>query len=374
MSREEGSTADDRELAVERDAELEAARIRDLLGLDMSRVEPEVRVLARVLNRIDGDGDADADADAPDAGPAKPAPRARRDRARWLLAVAAVLVLGIAVTVSLLPSGSAIASPPSLHYTLEDPEHADRAPEAAGVLHELSTAAAASTPVGSGDVQYVESRGWNTPADLDDPHATIRPFEQQWWLSLTGAATLTQRQGTELRPDGTIDPAPVTTGIVDSTDETPPGTVPDTPAKLSRDPAVLVDQLLVGMPPTCEDSPAERAWCLLDQVNALTTTYLLPPDLMAAVWEMLAGEPGVRTLGSAVDRKGRAVETVTTPPHDSGYDTTVRILLVDPTSGQVVGSETVALETDLMEIDGPTVTGFVTITDARWVAEIGDTA
>lgn len=112
------------------------------------------------------------------------------------------------------------------------------------------------------------------------------------------------------------------------------------------------------------------AACILEEIAWLYTTYLIPPEQASRIWELLAIESGVRTLGQTTDRLGRDVLAIAAPPQESGFGITTLVLLIDPTTGRMVGTETVTLATDYLDIDGPTVTAF---TDAHLVAEVGRT-
>lgn len=334
-------------------AELEVARVRDLLGEDLSDLPLETRVLARTLNKIE---EADLRHDA-----------ARRSRtpARWLLAVAAIAAIAIAI--SMWPTQSALAAPPSLSYSLHAPEDAASAVAAPDRLAELATVAAATSAPGFGTTQRITSFGWNTPVDFTEQTAEISPFQQVVLLRPDGSVTVEEWMASSIDPSGALNLDSPHNQPAKTVDQIPPGSTPDTPASLSREPTALADQLLAEMPPDCDASTDARAACLLDQAAWLSSTFVLPSDLAEALLLSLAAEPGVRYLGTATDRVGRPVEAIAAPPTNAGLGLSVLVLLIDTATGRVVGTETVTLETDYLEIDGPTVTGFTTLTDAEWV-------
>lgn len=352
------TTPDDRYRA----ADLEVARIRSLAGHDLSDLPVAERVLARTLNRIEaGEPDPYAGRD----------PRGGRARPRVLLAAAAALI-AIVVSIPLWwTSTPAIAAPPSLVYSLASPADAATAPSAAEVLRALADSAQRTPIPGGGTVQYIASQNWTTPLDADARRATILPVFQEWWLQADGSFVLEQRTGAELRPDGTIDPNPPLRAPEFSRDSSPAGSMPDTVTLLPRDPSTLRAELLTDMPPECTTHADITAACLLEQTAWLSTTYLIPGDLAATLWEVLATEPAIHTLGRTRDRAGRDVVALAAPPRNSDYGTTVLVLLADLTTGRMVGTETMTLATDYLEIEGPTVTAFTTITDARLVTTPG---
>lgn len=353
------------------DAELEVVRIRDLLGQELSDVPVDTRIVARTLNRIDADERSLDDVVPGHATPEDVAgsTAASRHHGRWLLFAAAAAAIALIVTVTRI-GPAAMASPPSLRYTLAAPEQTASAPAAEDVLLELAQVAGITPVPGQGAVQYLASYNWTSPIDGDAERATIRPISQRWWIGADGSMVAEQHLGAELTPDGALDPDPPLQAPDYSRDVSPAGSMPDVPGELPADAAELAEALLAEMSDECRSGPEAVSACLLEQVAWLYTTFLIPPDLASDIWQMLAAQSGVRTLGAAIDRLGRDVEAIAAPPRESGLGMGVLILLIDPETGRMVGTETVTLDTDYLEIDGPTVTGFTTLTDARLVTDI----
>ena len=86
----------------------------------------------------------------------------------------------------------------------------------------------------------------------------------------------------------------------------------------------------------------ERSWCLTDQIQNLSQTYVIPPGVMASIWRMLAQEEAIRSLGTVKDRTGR--DAVALSFIWSGAPEYRSILLADPRTGQVVGSERILIK------------------------------
>ena len=86
----------------------------------------------------------------------------------------------------------------------------------------------------------------------------------------------------------------------------------------------------------------ERSWCLTDQLREPSQTYVIPPDVMASIWRMLAQEEGIRSLGTVKDRTGR--DAVALSFIWDGAPEYRAILLADPKTGQVVGSERILIK------------------------------
>lgn len=342
-------------------AELEIARVRDLAGDSLADLSVEERILARTLNRIDAN-----EASVPLRG---------RPRQAWLAAAAVAAVLVIAASISLWPSGSASASPPSLRYATTAPADVSSAPVASGVAEELAAAAATYQVAGAGAVRLVESFGWNTPVDDEAGRATITPFVQSWWLGPDGAATLEQTSSRPLLPDGQVDPEPARDTQPAARDEIPAGDIPDVPAALSAAPeGERLELLLEGMPEACSQSQERHASCVLEQMGWLLSTYLPDGDLLSSLWHEIAAETQVRTLGLATDRLGRDVVALAAPATTEGGESRVLVLLVDPATGALAGTETIALASEVLDISGPTVVGFTAVSKALRVEELGQTS
>lgn len=350
-------------------ANLETARIRDLLGDDLADLPLGERVLAQSLNRIES-GDV-PDLDLGDVVPViPPAVRVRR-LAHQAVGVAAslVLVLAVVIGVQLAGAGPAYATPPILHYSLADPSGVLEAQGASPVLHAAGAHSVKTAHTGAGDVELIASRNWF----LSVTHRGLRilPTTLERWRSPDGSVTVRETVGAPLRHDGTLDPAnsePATKTVEESW---PPESVLDTAASLPLRPHELRRTLL---DPSLETdlSTDEVTALLFGEVIAQMSTRLLPPDLIAAMWEMLALDPGIRTLGTTTDRLGRPAVAITAPPLTSQVKTDVTVALIDPETGHLLGTETVTLHSEDLGIDEPTVTGFTTITDARFVEQLGD--
>jgi hypothetical protein len=86
----------------------------------------------------------------------------------------------------------------------------------------------------------------------------------------------------------------------------------------------------------------ERSFCLTSQIRDLSDTYVIPPRVMATIWRMLAEEEGIRSLGAVKDRTGR--DAVALSFIWDGAPEYRQVLLADPDSGQLVGSERILIK------------------------------
>lgn len=339
-------------------ADLESARIHDLLGGDLSGLPVAERILARTLNRIDAGQD-----------PAIEAPPPRR-RTWGLLMVAAGLALIVTLAAVLWPREQAFASPPQLTYSLAAPAEIESAPDATAVLNELAAAADSAAAIETGAVQFIGSFGWNAIINDDTAEAVITPYVQRAWFASDGSGIIEQEYTVALNPDGTI--APLTESLEPLTTDTfPPGSWVDEPAELSLDPDTLTEQLLAPWGSWCTTSDTDAARCLLDEAQSLAVTFVLQPELMSTIWRALADTGQVRTLGTATDRIGRDVVALGVTPSSAEAESSVLVVLADPRTGAILGTETTTLATAVFDISGPAVTTFAVITVSAYVDAIG---
>ncbi|RYV52993.1 CU044_5270 family protein [Pengzhenrongella frigida] len=329
------------------------------------------RLLARIL--------VAAEAEEIGAVPV-PLPVRRRPRA-WQLGAAAAAAVAIVVgyQAAVVPQATA-GAPVALTYSAGDPAAvaSGRAPSARSALTDLaSTARAQPAQDRPGSVQYVASAGWYLEVDGAEVSVTaLFPTITQLWIAPDGSARQTQRRGAPLDVDGHLSTTAIESaaGLL-STDELPAASLDATLTdRLPRDPAALQTELLqqaAGLP--CAQDDSWRAMCLVGSVLSVLEQHAAPDDLTAAMWTVLADEPGVRYLGSTTDRAGRPGVAVAIPPATGDPDATVRVLIVSPSTGELLGTENVTLRSEALRIDTPTVTEFTTMTTSSWVRAVGQT-
>ncbi len=226
---------------------------------------------------------------------------------------------------------------------------------------------------------------------LDLPYDHAQPVQHvlvDSWLSESGGATSAPahtvlravRRATYYAPDDTVrniewrgepldQAGRVTSAGGDGprlSDESFP--MPDPGAghadNLSTAPAVLREELLDGL--DAETLTTTPGGALLSQVATLASTYVLPPELVSALWEVLAEEAGVTLLGTTEDRRGRDALVLSAPAMDGHHQ---QLLLADPDTGAVLGDELVLVQaTDAYSFAPPAVTSFNTIVRAERIA------
>lgn len=298
------------------------------------------------------------------------------------VAAAVLLAVGVATIPGRAPQVAvASGSPSMLAYPIapEDLAAGDGEPARDALLGLARTAAAQTDPAPAGDVQHVLQQAWLTSTTAGPvgtiPVSTVDPTVTETWLGPDGSLVVLQWRGAHMGADGQL--TAVETSPADAeVDRLPAGTIdPDLVSGLSLDPDVLRAQLLASVP-GCAGSPdgdgtGAGGWCIYQAVSQLTDTWVLPSDLEAAIWTVLADEPGVRLAGEVVDRSGRASVAVVVPVGPNDLDPMVRLLLIDRDTGRMSGTEEVTLSSPTFGYDKPTVTQFrYTIASDR-VAEQG---
>lgn len=396
------------------EADLEIARIRDLLGTPANPRYPDsLNHLARVLNRAErGDFPAQvewmltevddaqiiaegyeaiAELEAEEAAiaarkfPRLPG-RSRRPRSaepsrRRHLAFGAhrtlsaslvgaasvgVLVMTVATVLSAAP---AIATPPMLDFALEVQDLAS-APDAAAVVHELASTAAASALPGSGNVSLVATSGWNLSVDTDRG-AQIRPFDVSLWIGPDSSARAEQVTSAPLSMHGTLATEAMPGAEAgEAVDVLPPGEIPTIDSLPISDQADLQAKLLEGGLEGCFE-PGGAASCMLGSIANLARTYALPAEVASALWDALGDAEGVHYLGETHDRIGRDVYALVTSPSIMAESSWVLVVLADPSTGRVVGAETVTLKAPFIGSE-PLVTDFFVVKDATMVSAVGE--
>ena len=305
-------------------------------------------------------------------------PRAPRPglRAVLSLSVAAVLLLFVVLVGSGLSTSSpATASTPrQLEYSAADPAQVDRAPSATSTLQGLARTAASSPASEAGEVQYVAMYGWllDVSASAGALEAVVHPTATEQWLAPDGAVRVDQRRARALTVEGHLD-TDAEAGTERATDTAPPGTLdPELASGLPTAVDSLQHSLLALQPPVCENSAQERTSCVVRAIESLYARYVVSPGLAASMWRVLAAQEGVKDFWSTADRIGRPVRAVAVADATSSDSAIVTVLLIDESTGLLVGTETITLHDSALGLDEPTVTGFTTWTTVRYVAAVGD--
>lgn len=307
--------------------------------------------------------------------------RGRRRAAALAVAAATVVVAVVGSQLSSTPTAVA-GGAPSLTYSEGAPEAAwdGSLPSARDALVELATVAEDAPDLPrTGDVQHISRYSWlsETTTDDDTTTTTVYPTADEWWVGPDGSARSVQRRAEAVGYDGRVDTTASgsAAGPV-SSDDFFPGSVaaPFAVAELPTDPEGVESALLDRMPQEYAENPAYHDTVLVESAADLSRTFIVPQDVASAMWTALSDAPTIQLLGDTTDRLGRPGVAVAVPDSlskDSGIEA-VTVLIISPTDGQLLGTETVTLDDPTIDVDEPTVTGFTTVVDRSWVAALGD--
>jgi hypothetical protein len=268
-----------------------------------------------------------------------------------IIGAAAAVVAGIVIVIQPWDTEVARAgTPPILDFEFAEARRISDAPgvDPAETLEQLARAAerTQSSPKPSA-VQHVVIEGWSIEQDFDpDPNSTIIPTRTENWLYPDGRFRTRAHLGEPLKADGRGVPL---SGRLDREtkffdEETEPAGSRD--AQYFTDMPNTIggvrDRLLERIKCLERRRSQERALCLTDQISNLPRMYVIPSKVRANIWRMLAQEEGIRSLGTVKDRTGR--DAVALSFIWEGAPEYRSVLLADPDTGQVVGSERILIK------------------------------
>ncbi|OUZ10250.1 hypothetical protein BHE97_07795 [Aeromicrobium sp. PE09-221] len=180
-----------------------------------------------------------------------------------------------------------------------------------------------------------------------------------------GTMHIVESRGSDLDQHGRVtkpaDEPGAPTTVNESFESNDPG--PGFADELSTDPQRLRQQLDARQDPeTCAGTPAS---CLVIDTIDLFHSYVVRPELAAALWRTLASEPEVTYLGEVNDRLNRPADAFVVP----GLDQTTQLLIfLDPETGLYLGDEEILIEpSEAFEFEPPAVLSFSALVEARRV-------
>jgi hypothetical protein len=262
---------------------------------------------------------------------------------------------------------------PMLHYVLtgfRQPVAVRQLPPARSVLLKLARAAAHRAPIpqpAGARITNVVTNEWymGTAVAGGTSSSVITPeVDQTWtgphgsWRDLThygrplvlGVGSKETLQALEGRQPVSDDHG----GPNDSNT----GPLPET---FSLNPTVLARQLLNAPPDTGEGNNAYHIFDIITDLHH----QIVPPQLDAAMWRMLAARSDVRYLGRVMDRAGRIGDALAYTSRD-GQERAV--LIISPSTGQLLGWEDIFLRNPgaLNLASYPAVAGYVSFLTEHW--------
>jgi len=287
-----------------------------------------------------------------------------------LVAVVAVVVLVVAPWNP--PDTASAETPPLLSYGLvgDTPFGKAEGQPAAATLVKLARAAEARPEAPRpGDVAYVRTDNWFFTASVDGTtRATgIRPVFSETWTAPDGSGVRHDRASPPLRLEGWLAPGSATGEVVSTT--LPAGTqTRPTASQLAAavGPSGVRAALIEGI--GCVPGSSE-ADCLLQDIPRVHNQQVVPGAVDSKMWQMLADEKGVVTLGAVTDRAGRPAIAITSALE---LVAPVRcVLLIDPSDGALLGYEQIAMDPKAgYVLDVPAVVGFTAYLASGWATSL----
>ncbi len=290
----------------------------------------------------------------------------------------ALAVVALAVAVLLVvspwstPEPASAATPPILSYGLVGATpfgKAEGKPAEATLLRLARVAAARPGAPQPGDIAYVRTDNWFFTASVDGKtRATgIRPVASETWTAPDGSGVRHDRASPPLRLEGWLPPDGPTGTVVSTT--LPAGTqARPTAAQLAAaaGPGGVRTALIDGIGCARGSSDAD---CLLQDIPHVHNQQVVPGAVDSEMWQMLAAEKGVVTLGAVTDRAGRPAIAITTSLE---LVAPVRcVLLIDPSDGALLGFELVAMDPKAgYVLDVPAVVGFTAYLASGWATSL----
>jgi hypothetical protein len=305
-------------------------------------------------------------------------PRRRRvpRRVRMTLLVAAcvaVLAAGVVVASPWGPTTPAVAAtPPILDFGLVGHTpfgEAKGIPAASALLRLADGASARTADARSGSVAYVRTDNWFFSATVaaSGSSSAVRPSTVETWTAPDGASIRRERSGAPLLLEGALPPdtgigAVVTASFPAGTEVRP---LADDLARAGQ-PGLRAALLTAA---GCSAPDRSDSTCLLQGAAMLHDQQVVPPAVDSGLWRMLAAERDLVTLGDVVDRAGRPAVAITTSLDAAAP---VRcVLLVDPLTGTLLGTELIAMSSDSgYVVTVPAVVGFTAYMASGWATSL----
>lgn len=215
-------------------------------------------------------------------------------------------------------------------------------------------------------IQNIELDAWWPTSSFseggDKPRTALVPNRVSIYQTPDGERRTIERRGAPLDEDGRVshedpdwDDAPL---IDDTTVDLDGDQGADYPSTLP----LKVDELREQLAPTSACGE-QTGGCLLSAVSDLYGGYVIDPELAALLWEAMASDPTITTLGETTDRLGRTAVVFTALSSDPHQQI---LVLADPDTGQFLGSEHVLIEEDpAVGFTPPAVVEFTALISSR---------
>ena len=211
-------------------------------------------------------------------------------------------------------------------------------------LESLSRAAAGGEPAASGSEQHVVTARWSarTGKDAEDPisdiYKTVTRQDGSVSASRVGSIPLTKEHEDDLAL-ASNDSKPT---VRETTTQDPVD--PDFAQNLPPDPDTMRAALLADSPCPDSDPTTPDTRCVLQELTALHSKFVVPSATAATEWAMLAKEEGTTYLGRVRERAGRDAIAISVPIDQAQ---SIRVVLIaDPVNGRLLGVEELSQNAD----------------------------
>lgn len=297
----------------------------------------------------------------------------RRIAARVLaLAAAAAGVVGLIVAPWQQPSATA-DTPPVLDFEFANAQNIAYAPgeDARATLLSLArTAADQPSLPKNGTTQYQLTENWFASLEATK-EAELIPTRSEFWLRTDGSMRIREATGLPLSPDGRGLTGRKTTGARVSDNTYPPSDVPASFINdLDRDHRRIRTALFDSAQCEPRTPGLARTSCLYRAIIRVHDQFVIPPDVSAGFWRILADEPSLRLLGSVTDRAGRAGIGISLIPDGSPQFRIV--MIISPKTGQLLGTEDILIKDDPeVGVEAPAIYSFTAILKAEYTKDRG---
>jgi hypothetical protein len=282
-------------------------------------------------------------------------------------AVAAVVALAVVVIPWSGGRPAAADTPALLNFSLvKEDRYPAEGHNAHQVLKALQQEATQQPVPSSLPVQNIELDGWwassSPPGKSERARTAIIPVHSSSYVLPNADRRTIERHGRPLDQHGRLTSSPNNEArFADTITEIDPIRGPEYPKTLEARPE-RIDEILA--PKT--DCATTRGGCLLSAVSELHTHYVISPALSSRLWQILSREPTITTLGTGVDRLGRAVVALTAPSLIPGEQF---VVLADPKSGAFRGSERILVKPAKdYGVEPPAVIEFTALVSSRRIS------
>lgn len=303
----------------------------------------------------------------------EPVRRRRVGVRRAVVAVAAACVLGVVgslfATLWFGAEPAQAQTPPLLRFSGVDPTELPSGEPAGALLRGLADRVREQAPPADLPVQHLVLSAWwahtdNGNDELSGTRTVLVPTRVEVYQHPNGDRRSIERRGPALGLDGRVSdevgswsdvPALVDETVANDRGAEYPELLPEDIERLRNKIAPVSD---------CQPSPGG---CILGAISNLQLAYVVSPEVTARLWEVAAGEPSIRSLGTTTDRLGRHAVAIGAPDIDTRSS---RIVLIDPETGQFLGSETILVAPDSgYEFDPPAVLDFTALVESDRIAK-----